>query len=134
MKAMCGIGRLFVIVATVTTILVGCVYRPNPATRSEISHNADQGKMFNNVKVAIRSMGLTVKEQDPEAGYISAVKGDLSPFTLQVFLRQQGNDIVVEAKSNANNVYVASPMLPSRDDELPENVVAKFFQALRATQ
>lgn len=133
MKAMCGNGRLFVIAVAMTTIFAGCAYVPKQATRSEVSNNTDQGKVFNNVKIAIRSMGLIVKEQDPDAGYISAVKGDLSPFTLQVFLMQRGQNIAVEAKTVSNYAYVSGP-LSIPDDELPENVVAKFFQALKATQ
>ena len=111
---------------------MGCTYMPKPATLSEISTNTDQGKILNNVKAAIRSMGLIVKEQDPEGGYISAVKGDLSPFTLQVYVRQQGKSITVEAKSVANYEYVKGLLYSSPEDELPENIVAKFFQALKA--
>lgn len=77
-------------------------------------------------------MGLIVKEQDPEGGYISAVKGDLSPFTLQVYVRQQGKGIAVEAKTVANYEYIKGLLYSSPEDELPENVVAKFFQALKA--
>ncbi|MEO6542784.1 MAG: hypothetical protein ABIP05_01915 [Nitrospiraceae bacterium] len=65
---------LFVIGITIVPIFVGCTYTPKPATLSEISSNTDRGKILNNVKAAIRSMGLIVKEQDPEGGYISAVK------------------------------------------------------------
>lgn len=134
MKRLSASSRLllFVIGVTVVPIFVGCTYMPKPAAQSEISSNADQVKILNNVKAAIRSMGLIVKEQDPEGGYISAVKGDLSPFTLQVYVRQQAKGTVVEAKSIANYEYMKGLLYSSPEDELPENVVAKFFQALKA--
>jgi starvation-inducible outer membrane lipoprotein len=126
------------IVAFLAFLMTACavtpsgLYTPNPATSSEISTNTDQGKVFGNVRAAMRNMGLIIKEQDQDGGYISAVKGDLSPFTLQVHLKQQGKEIGVEAKCIANYEYTKSPSYTSPENELPENVVSNFFQALKA--